>query len=60
MPELPDVEGFRRELAGALPGLRIQQVQVHDAGILRNTTAQALGRRCAGHRFSAPRAMVSG
>jgi formamidopyrimidine-DNA glycosylase len=49
VPELPDVEGFRRELAGALPGRRIQHVQVHDAGILRNTTAGALGRRCAGH-----------
>jgi formamidopyrimidine-DNA glycosylase len=54
VPELPDVEGFRRELAGALPGRRIQHVQVHDPGILRNTTARALGRRCAGHRFSVP------
>jgi formamidopyrimidine-DNA glycosylase len=30
-------------------------VQVHDAGILRNTTTRALGRRCAGHRFCASR-----
>jgi formamidopyrimidine-DNA glycosylase len=55
MPELPDVEGFRRELAGALPGRRIQRVQVRDPGILRNTTAAALGRRCTGHRFRTPR-----
>lgn len=55
MPELPDVEGFRRELAGTLPGRRIQNVTVRDPGILRNTTAQALGRRLAGHRFEAPR-----
>jgi formamidopyrimidine-DNA glycosylase len=55
VPELPDVEGFRRELAGALPGRRIQHVQVCDPGILRNTTAAAFGRRCTGHRFRAPR-----
>lgn len=55
MPELPDVEGFRRELAGALPGRRVRHVQVQDAGILRNTTAQALGRRLAGRRFGSPR-----
>ena len=55
MPELPDVEGFRRELAGVLPGRRIQHVQVHDPGILRNTSAAVLGRRCTGHRFGAPR-----
>src|SRR5437588_3346878 len=55
VPELPDVEGFRRELAGVLPGRRIQHVQVHDPGILRNITAATLGRRCTGHRFGAPR-----
>jgi formamidopyrimidine-DNA glycosylase len=54
LPELPDVEGFRRELAGPLPGRRIRQVTVHDDGILRNTNAQTLGRRLAGHRFGAP------
>ena len=40
VPELPDVEGFRRELAGALPGRRIRHVNVRDPGILRNTTAR--------------------
>ncbi|HWF69416.1 MAG TPA: DNA-formamidopyrimidine glycosylase family protein [Mycobacterium sp.] len=55
MPELPDVEGFRRELAGPLPGRQVRQVKVHDPGILRNTNAQTLGRRLAGHRFGAPR-----
>jgi formamidopyrimidine-DNA glycosylase len=54
VPELPDVEGFRRELAGPLPGRRIRQVKVRDPGILRNTSAQTLGRRLAGHRFGAP------
>jgi formamidopyrimidine-DNA glycosylase len=55
VPELPDVEGFRRELADALPRRRIRRVQVHDDGILRNTSAAALGRRLAGHRFRTPR-----
>jgi formamidopyrimidine-DNA glycosylase len=55
VPELPDVEGFRRELAGSLPGRRIRHVQVGDPGILRNTTARTLGRQLTGHRFGAPR-----
>ncbi|MEZ0353361.1 Fpg/Nei family DNA glycosylase [Mycobacterium sp. pR1184] len=55
MPELPDVEGFRRELANTLPRRRIQRVQVRDPGILRNTSAAALGRRLDGHRFRTPR-----
>lgn len=55
MPELPDVEGFRRELADKLPGRRIRHVNVNDTGILRNTTAQSLGRRLTGHRFGDPR-----
>jgi formamidopyrimidine-DNA glycosylase len=55
VPELPDVEGFRRELADALPGRRIRGVQVRDPGILRNVTATALGRRLDGRRFDCPR-----
>ena len=55
MPELPDVEGFRRELANRLPGRRVRNVQVRDAGVLRNRSARALDRELAGHRFRAPR-----
>jgi formamidopyrimidine-DNA glycosylase len=55
VPELPDVEGFRRKLADALPRRRIQHVRVRDPGILRNTSAAALGRRLSGHRFRTPR-----
>ncbi|WAJ47439.1 Fpg/Nei family DNA glycosylase [Mycobacterium sp. Aquia_216] len=55
MPELPDVEGFRRELANTLPRRRIQHVRVRDPGILRNTSAAALGRCLVGHRFRTPR-----
>lgn len=55
MPELADVEGFRRQLADTLPGRRIRHVRVHDSGVLRNTTARALARRLHGRRFTAPR-----
>ncbi len=55
MPELPDVEGFRRQLAETLPGQRIRRVQVRDPGVLRNTSAVALGRRLDGRRFDSPR-----
>jgi formamidopyrimidine-DNA glycosylase len=55
VPELPDVEGFRRELAKTLPHRRIEDVDVRDPGILRNASASTLARRLAGHRFGAPR-----
>jgi formamidopyrimidine-DNA glycosylase len=55
MPELPDVEGFRRQLADTLPGRRIRHVAVRDPGVLRNSTGAALGRRLHGHRFKTPR-----
>src|SRR3954469_13246950 len=54
MPELPDVEGFRRELARTLPGRRVRHVEVRDAGVLRNTTARTLARNLVGHRFKTP------
>lgn len=55
MPELPDVEGFRRELAGHLPGRRVLDVDVRDAGVLRGVTASELASRLTGHRFAEPR-----
>jgi formamidopyrimidine-DNA glycosylase len=55
VPELPDVEGFRRELARAVPGQRVRRVDVRDAGVLRNTTARALSRNLVGRRFGPPR-----
>ncbi len=54
MPELPDVEGYRRDLAQRLPGRQICNVQVEDAGVLRNATAQSFAQRLAGHRFDTP------
>ncbi|GAA2151365.1 Fpg/Nei family DNA glycosylase [Actinomadura napierensis] len=54
MPELPDVEGFRRVLA-AHTGDRIRSVEVRDAGVLRGVSAGRLGRALRGHRFEEPR-----
>lgn len=55
MPELPDVEGFRRELAGPLRGRRVKSVDVRDTGILRNISTRTLQRALEGHRFGSPR-----
>ncbi|MCW2655691.1 MAG: formamidopyrimidine-DNA glycosylase [Mycobacterium sp.] len=55
MPELPDVEGFRRDLAATLPGQRVRRVDVRDAGVLRNTSAATLERNLRGRRFGTPR-----
>jgi len=55
MPELPDVEGFRRELSNTLPGRQVRGVDVLDAGVLRNTSARTLACKLTGHRFEKPR-----
>jgi formamidopyrimidine-DNA glycosylase len=54
MPELPDVEGFRRALATKLTGQRIVRVQVRDAGVLRNRTPKQIDEQLAGRRFREP------
>jgi formamidopyrimidine-DNA glycosylase len=53
VPELPDVEGFRRVLERA-EGRRIRRVEVPDPSVLRNTSAAALGRALHGRRFEHP------
>lgn len=55
MPELPDVEGFRRYLAAHGEGQRVVGVEVPDREIVRNRTPQALGRAVAGARVARPR-----
>lgn len=55
MPELPDVEGFRRYLARHARGRRIERVHVPDRELVRNRSPQALGRALAGERFGTPR-----
>ena len=54
MPELPDVEHFRRTFAQAAEGRLVQEVLVTDPGILRNVSASDLDRTLRGHRFGRP------
>lgn len=54
MPELPDVEGFRRVLADHGEGHRIARIRVVDDGVLHGTTAQELGRALKGRTLGAP------
>lgn len=53
MPELPDVEGFRRYLRRHGAGRRIEEVHA-EADIVRNTTPQGLGRALVGGRIGEP------
>jgi formamidopyrimidine-DNA glycosylase len=54
MPELPDVEGFRRYLARHAEGQRIVGVHVPDREIVRNRSPQAFGRQLKGTMFATP------
>ena len=54
MPELPDVEGFRRYWSRYMAGERVRKVEVPTPAIVRNRTAQTLGRALAGRRFERP------
>jgi formamidopyrimidine-DNA glycosylase len=54
MPELPDVEGYRRELAKHLPGHRVARIQIRDGGVLRNRTPGQFIRQLTGRRFAEP------
>ncbi|HEX6206853.1 MAG TPA: DNA-formamidopyrimidine glycosylase family protein [Actinomycetota bacterium] len=54
MPELPDVEGYRRYLAHHAQGRRVERVHA-DPTILRNTTPQGLGRALVGGVLGPPR-----
>lgn len=54
MPELPDVEGFRKVLASCARGRRIERVDVRDQGVLREVTARRLRDALRGRRFAEP------
>jgi formamidopyrimidine-DNA glycosylase len=54
MPELPDVEGFRRVLAENAKGRRVASVVVHDAGVLRGVTPRKLDGALRGRRMEEP------
>lgn len=55
MPELPDVEGFRRTLASCAEGRRVERVEVADPGVLHGVTPQRLRKDLEGRRFAEPR-----
>lgn len=55
MPELPDVEGFRRVFASNAVGRPVRRVDVLDAGVLRDVTAERLSGTLLGRRFAEPR-----
>jgi formamidopyrimidine-DNA glycosylase len=54
MPELPDVEGFRRYLARYAQGRRIERVQAPDPAIIRNRSVAGVSRALSGERFGLP------
>jgi formamidopyrimidine-DNA glycosylase len=54
MPELPDVEGFRRVLADNATGRAVERVEVLDRAMLRDATPHALGRALHGRTFEEP------
>lgn len=51
MPELPEVETFKRYLDNTSLHQRITEVEVCDAYVLKNVSARELARRLKGHRF---------
>lgn len=55
MPELPDVEGFRRVLAAHAVNRLVRAVEVADSGVLRGVTGNQLRDAVRGHRFREPR-----
>lgn len=55
MPELPDVEGFRRYFARHAAGRKILSIDVPDRAMVRNRSPQAFARTLDGRRLGAPR-----
>jgi formamidopyrimidine-DNA glycosylase len=55
MPELPDVEGFRRYLARHGEGQGIRAVDVLDRQLVRNRSARAFAQQLERRRFGVPR-----
>lgn len=51
MPELPDVETYKRYLQARALHQRIERIQVQAPALLKGTTAQALGRALKGRTF---------
>ncbi|MFI9720811.1 Fpg/Nei family DNA glycosylase [Streptomyces sp. NPDC052396] len=54
MPELPDVEGFRKVLESCAKGRVIQRIEVRDTGVLHGVSARGLRSALEGRRFTTP------
>ncbi|MET9021735.1 DNA-formamidopyrimidine glycosylase family protein [Actinopolymorpha sp. NPDC004070] len=54
MPELPDVEGFRRVVSDHAVGARVEGVQVADEGVLRGVSGRVFRRRIVGATLTEP------
>jgi formamidopyrimidine-DNA glycosylase len=54
VPELPDVEGYRRTFARHAAGKTVRRVEAIDRSMLRDTSPQGLGRALRGRRFQQP------
>jgi formamidopyrimidine-DNA glycosylase len=54
VPELPDVEGFRRTFAKYATGKTVRAVRWIDRSMLRDTTPNRIARALKGQRFSEP------
>lgn len=54
MPELPDVEGFKRYFARHAAGRRVRSTEAPNPAIVRNTSPAAIGRALHGRRFAKP------
>lgn len=55
VPELPDVEGFRRYLARHAEGREIVRVEIPDPELIRNRAPGTFRRALKGSRFATPR-----
>jgi formamidopyrimidine-DNA glycosylase len=55
VPELPDVEGFRRFLGRRASGRTVRRVDVPDVELVRNRATRDLNSALDGHRFGSPR-----
>lgn len=54
MPELPDVEGFRRLIQSHVVGEEVTAVEVRDPGVVRGRSAQDFAKRLMARRFNEP------
>jgi formamidopyrimidine-DNA glycosylase len=54
MPELPEVEGFRKVFESCATGRTVRRVEVRDAGVLHGVSARGLADALDGRRFAEP------